>query len=97
MKTHHGYRTAGCVFAAVGLALLNALPAQAQQGRGQGPVAQACAADIGKFCEGLTHGGGKVRACLEANKDKVSAQCSTALATHGPGRGQGQGGGGGMQ
>lgn len=57
----------------------------------QGPVAAACQDDIAKLCAGMTHGGGKVRACLEANKDKASAACQQALATHGPGRGAGQG------
>lgn len=83
--------------AALGVSLAGAAPAFAQQGQGQGPVARACAADIGKYCDGIPHGGGKVRACLEANKDKVSAGCQTALATTGPGRGQGQGMGGGMR
>lgn len=75
----------------VGLALASAAPAAAQQGQGGGPVAQACGEDIGKFCAGIEHGGGKVRACLEANKSKVSSACQTALATHGPGRGMGGG------
>lgn len=82
--------------AALAFALGSATSANAQQG--QGPVAQACAADIGKFCEGIEHGGGKVRACLEANKDKVTAACQAALASHGPGRGMGgMGGMGGKQ
>ena len=46
----------------VGLALASAAPAAAQQGQGGGPVAQACGEDIGKFCAGIEHGGGKVRA-----------------------------------
>lgn len=80
----------------LGVALAMAVPAHAQQG--QGPVAQACAGDIGKYCEGIEHGAGKVRACLEANKDKVSAGCQSALGSHGPGRGMGgMGGMGGKQ
>lgn len=74
-----------------GLALAAAVPAMAQQGQGGGPVAQACGEDIGKFCEGIEHGGGKVRACLEANKAKLSSACQAALTTHGPGRGMGGG------
>ena len=53
----------------------------------QGPVGSACVDDIQKFCAGLEHGQGQVRACLEANKDQVSADCKTALeTTRGPGR-----------
>ena len=57
----------------------------------QGPVATACKDDILKYCAGKEHGQGEVRACLEANKDKVSAACKTALDTTGPGKGMGQG------
>jgi Cysteine rich repeat len=46
-----------------------------------GPVATACSGDIPKFCAGKEHGQGEVRGCLEANKDKVSAACKTALET----------------
>ncbi|MEQ1715359.1 MAG: cysteine rich repeat-containing protein [Hyphomicrobium sp.] len=56
----------------------------------QGPVATACKDDISKHCAGKEHGQGEVRACLEANKDKVSAACKTALDTTGPGKGMGQ-------
>jgi hypothetical protein len=55
-----------------------------------GPVATACKDDIPKLCAGKEHGQAEVRACLEANKDKVSAACKTALDTTGPGKGQGQ-------
>jgi len=57
----------------------------------QGPVATACKDDIQKFCAGKEHGQGEVRACLEANKDKVTAACKTALDTTGPGQGMGEG------
>jgi hypothetical protein len=52
----------------------------------QGPVAAACADDIPKYCADKEHGQGEVRACLEVNKDKVSAACKTALETTGGGR-----------
>ncbi|MEQ1717896.1 MAG: cysteine rich repeat-containing protein [Hyphomicrobium sp.] len=57
----------------------------------QGPVATACKDDIPKLCAGKEHGQGEVRACLEANKDKVSAACKAALDSTGPGKGMGQG------
>ena len=52
----------------------------------KGPVATACADEIAKFCADKEHGQGEVRACLEANKDKASEACKTALETTGPGR-----------
>jgi hypothetical protein len=52
----------------------------------QGPVATECKDDIAAFCAGKKHGQGEVRACLEANKDKASAACKTALETTGGGR-----------
>jgi hypothetical protein len=53
-----------------------------------GPVATACKDDIPKYCAGKKHGPpeDEVRVCLEANKDKVSAGCKTALETTGGGR-----------
>lgn len=81
--THSRFMTFGAaVLAAVVLAAV-----AAAQG---GPVATACKDDIPKFCAGKEHARGEVRACLEANKDKVSAACKTALGTTGPGKGQGQ-------
>ena len=74
---------AGAVFGAVTLAT----SALAQQG----PVATACKDDIPKLCAGKEHGQGEVRACLEANKDKVSAACKAALDSTGSGKGMGQG------
>ncbi len=75
--------------AAAALALA-ALAAGASAQQGQGPVATACKDDIPKLCAGKEHGQGEVRACLEANKAKVSAACKTALDTTGPGSGAGQ-------
>ncbi len=76
MKTAKTLATALVVFAA----LATGLHAQ------NGPVATACKDDIPKLCAGNEHGQGNVRACLEANKDKVSAACKTALETTGGGR-----------
>lgn len=69
---------------AVAMSFLTA-PALAQ-GDGTGPVAEACKADIEKFCAGIEHGEGKVRACLEEHKDEVSEACKKALETTGGGR-----------
>lgn len=54
-------------------------------GAEDGPVAKACAEDKAKFCADVPHGGGQVRACLDANQDKVSETCRTAMGLHGPG------------
>jgi cysteine rich repeat protein len=70
--------------AAVGLFVVTAASAQT------GPVATMCKDDIAKYCAGKTHGDREVRACLEANKAKVSADCKTALETTGGGKGKGR-------
>jgi hypothetical protein len=50
----------------------------AAQAQGKGRLA-ACKDDIQKFCASEPKGQGKVKACLESNKDKVSPDCKTAL------------------
>ncbi|HZV21038.1 MAG TPA: cysteine rich repeat-containing protein [Hyphomicrobiales bacterium] len=63
-------------FLAFAAVLFLQLPAQAQQ---QGRRLAACRADVEKFCASVPRGQGKVRACLEENKDKVSSDCRSAL------------------
>lgn len=75
-------------FAAL-LGLASAVPAMAQ-GAGAGPVGTQCKADIAKFCKNASHGNMEARACLEANRDKVSSACRRALDTTGGGRGKGR-------
>ena len=60
------------------------------QGVGTGPVGTQCKADIAKFCKGASHGSMEARACLEANRDKLSSACRRALDTTGGGRGLGR-------
>jgi hypothetical protein len=55
-----------------------------------GPVATQCAKDIETYCAGKGHGAGQTRTCLQANHDKVSAECRQALDTTGPGKGRGR-------
>lgn len=76
---------AAAAFCAVTLASASAQPAG--RGPGQGPVITQCKADLAKYCAGKAHDG-TARACLEANKAKVSAACKTALDTTGGGRGR---------
>lgn len=58
-----------------------------------GPVAQSCAAELTKYCSDKPHVKGEARACLDANRDKLSEGCRHALDTTGPGRGGGGGAG----
>lgn len=44
-----------------------------------GPVHTACKDDIAKLCADAPRKHGKTRDCLEANKDKVSPACKSAL------------------
>jgi hypothetical protein len=70
---------------ATAISLAFTIPALAQ-GMGQGPVAAACAQEIEKYCSGIPHGRGAVRACLEENTRKLSEQCRAALGGTGGGR-----------
>lgn len=79
------------LYVKTGLALTALVLTTAMASAQQGPVAAACGDEIAKYCSDKQHVRGEVRACLEANKDKVSAACKTALDTTGPGKGQGQG------
>jgi len=67
-------------------AIAFAAPAAAQTG----PVATACKDDIAQYCAGKPHRG-ETRACLEANKDKVSPACKSALESTGHGKRMGKG------
>ncbi len=60
-------------------------PAFAQE---KGHRLAACKPDIDKFCASEPRGKGKVRACLEANKDKLAPECKTALEGATPGQSQ---------
>ncbi|MBS0246469.1 MAG: hypothetical protein JSR61_07590 [Proteobacteria bacterium] len=74
---------AAIVFAAVS----HAQPAGPRnQGPGTGPVVAACQNETQQLCEGKEHGGGAIRACLEANRAKLSTDCKNALDSTGPGR-----------
>ena len=74
------------MFLGTALAIVATVTAFAQTG----PVATQCAQDIQTYCAGKGHGSRQTRTCLEANRDKVSAECRKALETTGPGRGMGR-------
>jgi hypothetical protein len=81
-------RTAIASLAAVTLiaGLTTGAWAQMGMGMGRGPVAQACATEIGRYCGQLSHGGGQVRACLQSHVQEVSPGCKSALDHTGYGR-----------
>ena len=43
----------------------------------------ACGADVGKLCQGIKPGGGRLWACLAARKNELSAACEQMVARHG--------------
>jgi cysteine rich repeat protein len=76
------------ILKALTIAAISLVGSAAMAAAQSGPVATACKNDIPKYCAGKEHGQGEVRACLEANRDKVSPDCKTALDTTGPGQGR---------
>lgn len=46
-----------------------------------GAVRAACKADVTALCQGIQPGGGRIKECLKANKDKLSEGCKSAIAT----------------
>ena len=60
-------------------------PAFAQE---KGHRLAACKADIDKLCASEPRGHGRIRACLEANKDKLAPECKTALDAASQGKSQ---------
>ncbi len=43
-------------------------------------VREACRADIATLCQGIQPGEGRIRACLRANRDRLSESCKSAIA-----------------
>ncbi len=40
---------------------------------------ESCAADIAKYCDGVTPGNGHIASCLYAREDQISDQCGDAF------------------
>ncbi|MGO7503098.1 cysteine rich repeat-containing protein [Rhizobium johnstonii] len=43
-------------------------------------VVQACKADLKQYCQGVQPGGGRIAACLQANRANLKPTCQATLA-----------------
>lgn len=77
-----------CGLVAIGLIISTGFGNSVSAQSNSGPVASACTAEISRYCADKQHGNGAVRACLEANREQLAAQCAQALDTTGGGRGR---------
>ena len=64
---------------------LSAVPAAAQQPAGpatpaQRAAARACMPDVRAYCAGVQRGEGRILACLQQNRERVSQPCREAMA-----------------
>lgn len=61
----------------------NAAMAQAQvppEMRAQAQaIGKTCRGDIGKFCQGMQPGGGRILACLQGHVNELSSPCRAAM------------------
>lgn len=68
---------------AIGLALTMALAGTALAGDRNAPtrmaVREACKSDVATLCAGIQPGEGRIKACLRANKEKLSDGCRSAI------------------
>lgn len=63
----------------LGLIALSSAYAADGAAKADGPVAQACSADVEKLCPGTTPGDGRIKACIRKNHSKLSDGCKEAL------------------
>ena len=69
-----------CTCAAVfSLVLLLALSSQAKQETLLDSVVKGCEQELTTYCKDVTHGSGRIFACLYAYGDKLSTKCEFAL------------------
>lgn len=68
------------VVASVLILSILSVPALAADAPPRGAVREACKADVEALCPGIQPGGGRIKACLRANKDKLSEGCKSAIA-----------------
>ena len=65
--------------AVFGLVLLLAISSQAQQETLLDSVAKGCKQELTTHCKDVTHGSGRIFACLYAYGDQLSTKCEFAL------------------
>jgi Cysteine rich repeat len=84
MRKPSPWRTRGLIAAVMILPALAGLSkARAQQGGDIPPQARkACMADYRKLCPGVRPGEGRVVACFEEHREKLSAGCRQAMLKH---------------
>lgn len=64
------------------IAAMTAMPSAAHDVGGlRAAVREACKADAETFCRGIQPGGGRIKACLRSNRDRLSQGCRSAIAT----------------
>jgi hypothetical protein len=64
------------------IAAMMAMPAGAHDVDGlRAAVREACRADAETFCRGIQPGGGRIKACLRSNRDRLSQGCRSAIAS----------------
>ena len=71
---------------AAAAAMLISADIASAQGIGRGPVANACAPEIERYCAPERHGAGGARACLESNWRRLSHDCRSVLGRTGAGQ-----------
>lgn len=92
LRGHEAELSAACKDALAGMG-------RGQGMRGRAPWFEPCEADVGKLCQGVQPGGGRIHACLAGHRGELSEACRTALdqapgrGGGGPGRGRGPGAG----
>ena len=65
--------------AGISLVLFLAISSQAQQETLLESVAKGCEQELTTYCKDVTHGSGRIFACLYAYGDKLSTKCEFAL------------------
>jgi hypothetical protein len=57
-------------------------PAAPRPGQAIAAQRAACGADVGKLCQGIKPGGGRVWACLVRRKSELSPACKEVMARY---------------
>ena len=64
----------------VSILVISILSGPVSAADGPGSVREACRADVATLCAGIQPGGGRIRACLKENRDRLSQGCKSAIA-----------------